>query len=88
MMNELFVRVAALEAQVKEKKEPVVQITPFGASMLQQLENVPEKEIKKVRPMCPKCGEQPNYFYHVKNCTGQKKNKNDADDRRRDISKA
>jgi ArsR family metal-binding transcriptional regulator len=26
--------------------------------------------------MCPKCGEQPAYFFHVKNCKGQNKNNN------------
>ena len=44
------------------------------------------------RGMCPKCGEQPGYFFHVKSCKGpknatkQKEEKTDGEDadRRRD----
>lgn len=79
MVNELFARVAALEAKVKEQREPVVTITPVGVEMLE----------KPSRQMCPKCGIKPNHFFHVKYCRGtQKEEKQDADDQRRDSSKA
>lgn len=75
MLSELFTRVAALEAKAKES--PVTIITPVV------LDTPAEKKPK----MCPKCGVKPAYFFHVKNCTGQKEEQKDADEntiRRRD----
>jgi hypothetical protein len=55
--------------------EETVTITPAGLDALKKTE----------RAMCPKCGVKPNYFFHVKTCTGQKDG-DKATDRRRDQS--
>jgi hypothetical protein len=75
-------RLAELERQATIRHEPVVTITPVGLEALHKME---EKIEKPTRAMCPKCGVKPNYFFHVKTCTGQKDG-DKATDRRRDQS--
>ena len=78
LVNELAVRVSALEAKAKEPAVTIV--TPV---VLDAVEKKPE------RKMCPKCGVKPGYFFHVRTCTGQKEEQKDADaDRRRNQGKA
>lgn len=55
-------RVSNLEAEVKALKEIVAALTA-----------PPErKNPNGPRQMCPKCGVEPNYHLHVKNCKGKK----------------
>jgi hypothetical protein len=30
----------------------------------------PKPTVLRGRAMCPKCGKAPNYYFHVKNCSG------------------
>jgi hypothetical protein len=82
MVNELFTRVAALEAKAKEApkvEQAVTIITPVVLDAVKPAEKKPK--------MCPKCGVKPGYFFHVRTCTGQKEEEQDAEQntvRRRD----
>jgi hypothetical protein len=78
---ELSQRVKGLEAKVEHLEQMV-------AVMRQILDSNTLASKPETRKMCPKCGEKPNYFFHVKNCTGPEKNKNNGPDRRRDHSTA
>jgi hypothetical protein len=79
MVRELQSRVTALEAKAKEVPAVTI-ITPV------ELDITPQEKKPK---MCPKCGVKPGYFFHVRTCTGQKEEKQDAENtvRRRDQGK-
>lgn len=72
---DLQTRVEKLEKRVEELAQPQVVVTTEP-----KLEEAPSG-----RSMCPKCGVKPNYFFHVKTCTGQKDG-DKATDRQRDQS--
>jgi hypothetical protein len=70
---ELKQRLLALEAEVvahrnrlgalEAREHQAVTVAPTQEA---------EVEVTKARKMCPKCGEKPNYFFHVKTCQGKK----------------
>jgi hypothetical protein len=57
---ELKVALRSLEARVKVLEDRAV--APV----------VPAEPKVEGRAMCPKCGEKPNYHFHVKTCQGKK----------------
>lgn len=80
-------RIKALEARVAELEKKSHQMDGSSRDLALLQEKIRDDLASKPnRAMCPKCGEKPNHFFHVKNCTGQKKKNNDADDRPRDQS--
>jgi hypothetical protein len=95
MMNELFKRVAFLEAEIaaiRSVAPPALQpgLDAYAKEYDRKFTPVegPVEGFAKPlvsRKLCPKCGVKPAYFFHVRTCTGQKEEKQDADTiRRRD----
>lgn len=83
MLNELFLRVDALEKNALEKKLAEPKPDPVIPVVIE----VPVQLDKPARPMCPHCGVKPNYFFHVQNCEKNKNNGPDPDPlRQRDPS--
>jgi hypothetical protein len=78
MLNELFTRVAALEAEMRAKKVDVPALVTAAEAKIEE----------STRKMCPHCGVKPNHFFHVKNCPEKNKNNGANPDQRRDSSKA
>lgn len=64
-----------LEARVAELER---QTTALG----QFVDSLSSKPLKPERKLCPKCNEVPAYHFHVVNCRGKQKEKDD--DRSRD----
>jgi DNA repair exonuclease SbcCD ATPase subunit len=68
-------RVGALEAERVVFRQMVDNV--FLASKPLDVAKVEAnvEQIKKKQKLCPHCGEQPAYFFHVKSCAKNKKNK-------------
>lgn len=65
MSLELWQRLKSLERRVSElEKKPAGQVVDVTAEV--------KAEEKAVGKMCPKCGEKPAYFFHVRSCRGPK----------------
>lgn len=62
----LQARVTALEVEVRALKSLVEAMQQAPAPTPEDVERKP------IAKLCPKCGEQPAYFFHVKNCKGPK----------------
>lgn len=77
MVKALEVRVSALEERSREDQQAKSDV----AEIMRQVRDNAVLSEKPSRKMCPKCGEQPDYFFHVKNCTGPKNKNKNADDR-------
>jgi hypothetical protein len=73
MSLEIARRVKALEAKVAALEAAVQKMTLPPATPA-------EKPV--VQKLCPHCNAVPAYYFHVKNCPANKKNK--GDDRQRD----
>ena len=100
MIRELQARVAALEAAESKFGLPpdlmvaveqmldsrILASKPLDMAKVE--ENV--QRIQANRKMCPKCGVKPNYFFHVKTCSGSQKEQKNAETtvQRRDSSTA
>jgi DNA-directed RNA polymerase subunit M/transcription elongation factor TFIIS len=76
-------RVSELEIKAAPQEKTVAKVENLVPDM-------PPAVAAPNRKMCPKCGEKPAYFFHVRTCAGQKEEKQDAENtlRRRDPSKA
>jgi hypothetical protein len=86
MVHELFARVDALEKRLAAQQSTPAPAVAVAVDHLAEVKKY-IAENGAQRGMCPKCGVKPNYFFHVRTCSGQKKNKKDADEnivRRRD----
>lgn len=66
MSMALQARVSSLEAEVKALRE-IVDILSAPAPIKEQQNKNPFGP----RQLCPKCGEKPNYYLHVKHCKGK-----------------
>lgn len=60
-------RVSSLEAEVKALRETIDGLIAAITAEPEQKHNP-----NGPRQMCPKCGEQPAYHFHVKHCQGKR----------------
>ena len=63
-----------LEERVK-KLEDAAKVPTFST---QPNPEVLQEMVKPKTRMCPKCGEKPGYFFHVRSCSGKKQKQNDG----------
>jgi ribosomal protein S27AE len=74
-VNALRDRVGALEVERIAIRQMLDSEALASAPMDVAKVKANVEQIKKKQKLCPHCGEQPAYFFHVKSCAKNKKNK-------------
>lgn len=79
-------RIKSLEERIAElEKRPVLDYEVLAAVVKQLIDSatLASAPMSKEHKLCPKCGEQPAYFFHVRSCKGPKQKEQAVNDQGR-----